>query len=513
MPAMAENLSRTELDRIQAALGDLTLEGIEAELGRRSLYEFGQLAWPLVEPSAPFDPRAWHIGAICEHLQAVSEGQIKNLLINVPPGFGKSLWVSVLWPAWDWVRDPTLKLLTLAYAEELAIRDLVRTRRLIASEWYQARWPLAFTEDQNTKTNIENVRGGYRIVAGFDGSITGKRCRRKIIDDPHNLRDILSDKIRQNALYTYDEVLPTRIDDPRSASEVVIMQRGHEQDLAGHIIERGQHVLLCLPMRYERARSCVTALPWHEPRQAEGELLWPSRWGEPEVAALERQLGNPYAVAGQLQQRPAPRGGSMFDRAKAQIVLAAPADIRSVRFWDHAATVPRPGTDPDWRVGLRLGIGADGCVYILNVVRGRWAPDAGDKVLAATAAADGLDVRIVDEEQPGSAGAALAAAHLRLLHGYRFASVKPTGDKVVRAEPIAAQWDGGNVRIVQGAWNADFLDELCAFPAARHDDQVDALSGAYNWVAENLHSVTEAIIGIRQDRADDLGERRHGEWE
>jgi predicted phage terminase large subunit-like protein len=492
------NLSPTELGKVQALLNGLTLEKIEAELGRRDLWRFVQLAWPQVEPATPLDKTAWHIPVVCDHLQAVTEGKIKRLLINIPPAFGKSLITAVFWPVWEWVRDPTVRFLGLSYAEDLAMRDLVRSRRLIESPWFQDRWPLAFTMDQNTKHLMENERGGYRAAAGFEGSITGKRCSRMLIDDPHNAGEVLSDVKRQAAIYTFNEVLPTRVDDPKTAAVVIIMQRLHMEDLSGHVLATGKWEHLRLPMRYEADDRCFTSLPFKDPRRIDGQLLWPNRWGEEEVDDLETTLG-PFAAPGQLQQRPIPRGGGMFAREKAQIVTSLPPDMRYVRFWDHAATQAKGLGDPDWRVGLRLAIADDGKVYVSHVTRGRWAPADTRKILRTQAESDGTSVIVCEEEQVGSAGKEMAYDHMTLLHGFAFYAIKPTGAKEVRAEPIAAQWGAGNVYLMAGEWNAPFLDEVCVFPAGKHDDQVDALSGAYNYAAEFLRGGGgEAIIAKRQ---------------
>src|SRR5438105_1968887 len=162
---------------------------IETERAVRSLREFVRQAWPIVEPSTPF-VAGFHIDAIIEHLEAITRGQIRNLIINVPPRHMKSLLVCVFWPAWEWIRYPERRWLYSSYAASLSIRDSVNCRRLIESPWYQQRWRdrFALTSDQNTKGRFDNNRSGYRLSTSVDGAATGEGGDRLVCDDPHNVQ-------------------------------------------------------------------------------------------------------------------------------------------------------------------------------------------------------------------------------------------------------------------------------------------------------------------------------------
>jgi hypothetical protein len=210
---------------------------IEAEQAARHLREFVRQAWPVVEPSTPF-VSGWHIDAIVEHLEAVSLGQIRNLLINVPPRHMKSLLVSVFWPAWEWIRWPQRRWLYSSYGAQLSIRDSVKCRRLIESPWYQARWAdrFALTSDQNTKGRFDNNRSGYRLSTSVGGSATGEGGDRIVCDDPNNVKEVESDSVRKTTNDWFDVVMSTRVNDPKTAAKVVVMQRCHQQDLSGHLL-------------------------------------------------------------------------------------------------------------------------------------------------------------------------------------------------------------------------------------------------------------------------------------
>lgn len=286
-----------------------------------SLIEFFEAAWPNIDP-APFVP-GWHLEAIAEHLQAVAEGQIRRLLINVPPRHTKTLLTSVAFPAWVWAQKPDpdipligpqVKFMCLSYGDGLAMDNATLARRLISSEWYQERWGhrVKITGDQDAKNKFDTTAGGTRISSSFGAGVLGRGADIKIIDDPHKVDEAESEIARERVIRTYDGTLKSRVTDPKISAEVTIMQRLHEDDLAGHLLEQGDDiVLLRLPAEYESKYHCRTVLGWEDPRTEEGDLLWPERFGLEELAPFKR---NPYEWSGQWQQAPVPRGGAIFRR-------------------------------------------------------------------------------------------------------------------------------------------------------------------------------------------------------
>lgn len=477
-----------------------TLHDVQVELASRRLIHFVRYMWDVIEPRAPFVD-GWHIGAICEHLEAITSGQIHDLLINVPPGCMKSLLVSVFWPAWEWTRHPEYRYLFGSYDEALSIRDNRRCRDVIDSPRYQASWPLELRSDQNTKTRYDNLKSGWRIGTSVDGKGTGEHPHRKVIDDPHNVKQSLSGPLRKKAISWFSLTMGSRglgLD----AATVVIMQRLHEEDLSGHILAeyRGVFDHLCLPMRYEpparvvldgvevmKPRMEPTRIGFQDPRTEPGELLFPGLLDEAKTAKLERALKSEhgeFGVAGQLQQRPTPMAGGMFKREWFKIIpkaVAAPllATARRCRGWDAAGTEG----DGDYTAGVLMAAISDGRYLVEDVVRGQWGPGAGDNVLKSTAMADPWGTAQREEQEPGSAGKKVIASHLILLAGLDYAGETSSGDKQTRARPFAAQCEGGNVLLVEGDWNKAYIDELCAFPRGTYDDQVDGSSTAFNHLA------------------------------
>jgi predicted phage terminase large subunit-like protein len=454
---------------------------IEREACRRSLAEFVRCAWHVVEPGQPY-VHGWHIDAICDHLEAVTNGQISRLLINVPPGMMKSLLTAVFWPAWEWGPRglPHHRILATSHKSDLAVRDNLKCRRLVQSQWYQSLWgnTVKLTGDQNAKTKFENTATGFRDAMAF-ASLTGSRGDRVIIDDPLSVDDANSKAAREAANTTFKEAVPTRLNNPMSSAIVVIMQRLHERDVSGIILSENMgYEHLMLPMEFEPERRCTTSIGFKDPRKKDGELLFPERFPLSTVRRDNAILGS-YAVAGQMQQRPAPREGGMFQRSWFEVVEAVPATRKRVRRWDLASTEAHAGGDPDYTVGLRMSE-SEGIYYIEDVIRARVGPGGVEKLIKTTAMQDGKAVKIRIPQDPGAAGKLAAAALIRMLSGYDVRAEPETGAKDVRATPVSAQAEAGNVKLLRANWNSTFLDEVCMFPNAAHDDQVDAMSGAFS---------------------------------
>jgi predicted phage terminase large subunit-like protein len=316
------------------------------------LLKFVEAAWPVLDTS-PFQ-KSWAIDSVCEHLQAVTEGQIRKLLINLPPRSGKTLTVSVCFPAWTWARaersylsGPQVRFLCGSYNDDLSLQNGTKHRRLLLSPWYQKYWGKRFklTADQASKSRFDTTEGGTRISTSARGSLLGIGGDLIIVDDPHNL-SVESEAERQQALNWWREISTTRLNDPKQSGIVVVMQRLHELDVSGAILSSdtgGEFVHLMIPAEYEWRRHCVTVLGWQDPRglddkgeplitvvggermprdaeaaneldRREGTLMWPERFGVKELAQIKAELG-PYFSSGRLQQSPVPAKGGIFDRS------------------------------------------------------------------------------------------------------------------------------------------------------------------------------------------------------
>lgn len=472
---------RTELRRRQELKRRrITERSIEATRDRcRTLAGFVREAWHVVEPVQPYT-HGWHIDAICEHLEAITYGEIIRLLMNVPPGTMKSLLTSVFWPAWEWgpAGLPANRYISTSYSEDYVKRDSRRMRDLVTSEWYQGLWPQTRLV-RSGESSFENVSTGWREGKPF-ASLTGGRAHRVIIDDPHSTETAESDAERKRTIRIFRESVPSRMVDPEKSAIVIIMQRLHVEDVSGVALSLGLgYDHLMLPMEFEEDRRCRTSIGFTDPRTYEGELLFPERFPRSVIERDKVPMGA-YAVAGQFQQRPTLREGGLFQRSWFNPVKAAPVGTRWVRYWDLAASKERLGTDPAYTVGLKMGLTPAGRYLIAHVVRLR---DEGQGVRTAiknTAEIDGREVEVGFPQDPGQAGKTQAKDLVAMLPGYVARAQLESGDKWTRAEPFAAQAEAGNVDILVGEWNEPFLDELANFPGGKFKDQVDAASGAFS---------------------------------
>lgn len=282
-----------------------------------SLHEFIQEAWPVLEPKTSFvDGR--HIQAICEHLEAVFYGDILRLLINMPPRFMKSTIVSVMWPVWCWIQQPSIRWLCSSYALSLAIRDNRRCRQLIQSNWFQLKYGsiFQFSGDQNVKGRFENTAMGTRLAVSTLSSATGEGGDYLLCDDPHAIDDKESETAREATRDWWNTTWSTRLNDPQTSRMVCVGQRIHFDDISGMLIEQGGWECLILQAEFEPERACSTRI-WQDWRTHEGELLWPERFPQEVLDEQKRKLGS-FGYASIYQQSPVPATGGTFQQAWAR---------------------------------------------------------------------------------------------------------------------------------------------------------------------------------------------------
>lgn len=481
------------------------IEQIDRELALRRYSYFVRQMWPAIDPKDYI--HNWHIDAICEHLQACYNREILRLMINVPPRHMKSIATAVGFPAWVWAQEKNFEgkpgaveqFFYASYAHSLVTRDSRKCRNLILSNKYQRWYGTAFSlsDDQNTKVKFENSHAGFRYSTSVDGAATGEGGDTIIIDDAHNVKEADSKLKREAVIDWWDETMPTRHNDANTGVFIIIGQRTHALDICGKIMEEqadggDEYVHLNLPARYEKGEKCSTVyinmkgkeINWEDPRKEEGELLWPERIPEDKLDDIEHKLGI-YGTAAQHQQRPTPREGGTFQPDNMEIVIRPPSLItKLVRYWDKAGSVKKGSA---FSAGILLGEMESGCWILLDVVRGQWRAEKREAIIKQTAEMDeqlghNCSYVVGIEQEPGSGGLESAESTVRNLSGFVVVVDLPTGDKEVRAYPVASQINVGNIYLLQGIWNKAYLDELRPFPKAVLKDQVDATSGAYKLI-------------------------------
>lgn len=437
-----------------------------------SLHSFTRLCWHVVEPKQNFVD-GWHIHAITEHLEAVTRGEIRNLIISVPPRHMKSIAVSVMWPAWVWLRDPSKRWIFSSYAGSLSIRDSIKCRRVIESQIYRdtfgIQWSLA--NDQNMKTRFSNTKTGYRIATSVGGTGTGEGGDYIVVDDPMKATDAESELLRQNVIDWWDNEMSTRGNNPETYSKVIIMQRLHQNDLAGHCMKQGGYEVLRLPAEYDEKPS-ITSIGWQDPRANKGELLWPDRFTKETLDALKKPLGS-RGTASQLQQDPRASEDGLFKRKWWQFYKQLPAKgqwKRVIQFWD---TAQKPGISNDFSVGVTWIETAQG-FYLADIMRDKYEyPQLKQAIKNFAAKWQAHAVQIEDK-----------ASGISLIQDLRQETTLPIiaynpgqNDKQVRAAAATPTVESGNCFLPEGvSWVEDFIREHESFPDGDHDDQVDTTS-------------------------------------
>lgn len=395
-----------------------------------------------------------------------------------------SLAVCVFFPTWVWLNDPSSRWLFSSYSQDLSTRDALKSRRLIQSMWYQSRWSDRFqlTSDQNQKTRYDNQHTGYRISTSVGGLATGEGGDYIGVDDPHNVQQAESEKQRKTVLVWWDETMSTRLNNPATGVKFIVMQRLHENDLTGHVLEKeAGYVHLMLPARYDSSRKCKTFI-FEDPRTEDGTPLW-EMYGDKELKVLEKELGT-YGASGQLQQSPSPRSGGQFEVDKFQLVdnINKSEIVRSVRYWDKAGTQD----GGCYSAGVLIHKMIDDSYVVADVVRGQWKAGIRNTMMKQAAMLDGYNVRVYTEQEGGSGGKESAENTIKDLAGFIVHADKVTGSKETRAEPFAAQVEIGNVKILNREWTKGYIDEHRFFPVGKYRDQVDASSGAFNKLNQHV---------------------------
>ena len=484
---------------------------LAAERCRRRLSTYVREAWPIVEPAEPF-VHGWHIDVVCEHLEAVTRGELRRLIVNVPPRTMKSLTTCVFWPSWEWLQAPAMRWLFASYAENFAHRDSLKMRRLVKSEGgreegtifqrlgYQgvlsllSDEPWELTKDQDAKSRYDNTESGMRLATGVRGQATGEGGNRIVVDDALSAKQARSDADRNFANTWWDETMTTRFNNDRAAA-VIVMQRLHEEDLTGHLLEKGGWHHLCLPAEYEPSHPFVypdrVELPSGreiagDKRTEEGALLEPVRLSTARLAELARDLGS-YAYAGQMQQRPAPAEGGLFKRFWWQRWETHPPFERTIASWDMRFGDSQEAAS-SYVVGQVWGL-AGANHFLVGQIRARLSFTDSLKAVAALDAWIRCSAKLVEKK---ANGAAVIDTLKHKVPG--LIPIEPEGGKEVRAAAVQPTVEAGNVYLPETEFIPaplgyeqtrveDFIAEHAAFPNGAHDDQVDAMSQALTWLA------------------------------
>lgn len=279
----------------------------------------------------------WHLEAICYALDRVRLGEVKRLIITLPPRSLKSTISSVALPAYLLGHNPSAKLICLSYASDLSFDFARKCRALMNSQFYRDLFPgTVISAERDSVADFVTTQRGHRISTSVGGTLTGRGGDVIIVDDFHKPDEALSDARRNTALQWFDNTLYSRLDDKNTGAIVIVMQRLHLFDLVGHVLEKGDWTVLNLPAIAEDDQLIPIGAGQFHDRRA-GDLLHPEREGQPVLDELRRSLGS-NAFSAQYQQRPVPLDGAIFRRSTFRSYRSLPNSqlTRTVQSWDTA---------------------------------------------------------------------------------------------------------------------------------------------------------------------------------
>ena len=437
---------------------------------------------------------AGHHYAIAEALIKVVSGESIRLIINIPPRYGKTEVAVKMFVAWCLANNSGAKFIHLSYSDDLALDNSSSIRDVVKSEEFQRLFPIALRTDSDSKKKWFTKDNGGVYATSAGGAITGFGAGAMgreyqdtgspcdgfsgciIIDDPVKPDDAFSDTMRDRINRRFNNTIASRTNAPETPI-IVIMQRLHENDMTGFLLNGGSGE--------EWDHVCLSAV------KEDGSALWPEKHSIEKLAIMEE--ADQYTFAGQYRQIPSPLSGGIFKPDNLQIIEAMPiCPIEWVRGWDLAST-----TKGDWTAGGKLGKLPDGRLLIADMARLRAGPDDRDAAIVNAASRDGDACRQSIPQDPGQAGVTQVKYLARQLSGRSVHFSPETGNKVVRAEPLASQVNVGNVLMLKAPWNDALISEMRMFPNGKFDDQIDALSRAYSLliggnVAELFFSSTKS---------------------
>lgn len=466
------------------------------EICRRSFRQFIEQFWgEIIHEELYWAP---HLDVFVDELESIlyrverGEESPYDLVVNVPPGTTKSTVFTRMFPVWAWTRSPWLRFLTTTYSSRLSLEHADDSRDLIRSTKFRSMFPeLAIRRDKELKSNYKleylDLRdrrwrqGGSRYSTSVGGTTLGVHAHIILVDDPLDPNRAVSEAELRSANHYLTQTLSTRKADKAATPTIIVQQRLSQRDPSGDLLDRKPNKVrhVCLPGEIRSYPDSVR--PPELKRIYQDDLLDPLRLPWSVLQDMEADLGQ-YGYAAQVGQTPVPPGGEMFkvDQLENRVIDQMPAEVNivaTVRYWDKAATEGGTGSRT---AGTKMSLLRSGRIIVRDVKAGRWSPDEREDVIRDTAEADGSDVRVYVEQEPGSGGKESAQSTIRNLAGFDADTDKPTGDKKYRADPYSVQVNHGNVMLLRGDWNRDFIEEHRSFPYGKRADMVDSAAGAYN---------------------------------
>lgn len=496
-----KELSEEQSGEVQMLLGLIALKESKQKL-EASFAAFVRDAWNVVEPGIPL---TWsrHYDVICEYLELAAKGEVRRLIVNVPPRTGKSTLITILWPAWIWTWNPHCRFLGASYALTLSLEHSVKRRMLIESDWYQQRWgkSVNLVADQNEKSKYRNSAMGQMAATGTEGSATGFGGDILTLDDGMSVQQASSDAERNAKLNWIENTWWTRFNDPSTGVAVIVEQRMHEDDISGTELRKGGWTHLCFPLvAYDREdeEGVIAPSEYRLPKSGGtwtrkgGDVLMKDRFTRP---VLEKLQSSPMMYATQYQQTPAPMGGNIIRREWIQFYggtdpqtgvddSALPRSFDAIVISVDASFNAKANSDPV----CIMAIGSSGARrYILEAQNARIDEIETESRVIEMKKRWGSEYVLVEDKANGPVIIRRLKRRIPGVH-----AINPGASKTARLIACSGEWAALDWFLPRKApWVRAFMDQLLMFPNARHDDYVDAMTQAAAWLAQETFGFLE----------------------
>jgi len=449
---------------------------------------FVRKAWTILHPARPM-VWSWHYDLICEYLTAIRQRKLTRLILNVPPRTAKSTIATICFPCWVWATDPRHNFLSASYSLDLSTEHSVMRRNLLQSGWYRRMWDDKFrlAGDRNQVGQFMNDRGGQMIASSVGAAAWGRGADTLIVDDPVNASQALSDAERTAANIWIENTLPSRLNDPASGAIVLIMQRLHELDPTGYLLEQepGVWTHVRIPLEAEEDETWTFPISGRVVHRRAGDILMPERFTPDTVEQLK---GRRLSWSGQYEQRPAPLGGNLIKRSEVRYYggidprTGQPDEKLPDHFDRKLISVDCSFKDAATSDYVAIGvIGVkDRRRYVLNLVNAHLDAAATEAEIRRQRDVHRVCAVLIEDKANGP-----AVVQRLKVNVPGVIAINPQGGKVARMFAAAPEWQSGDWYVDRNAaWTEPFVEQITMFPNAAHDDQADMMSQASAWLLQ-----------------------------
>jgi predicted phage terminase large subunit-like protein len=460
---------------------DLTDEEYRLIL-QRDFMTFIERSFLELNPEAIFHSN-WHLRVLAAKLELCRQGKLRRLIVNLPPRSLKSHTVSVAFVAWLLGHDPSAQIICASYGQDLADKLARDCRTLMLSSFYQSLFTRTrLSPDKQSVNDFTTTRQGFRMSTSVGGVLTGRGADIIILDDPLKPDDALSETRRKGVNDWYDNTLLSRLNNKEQGVIIIVMQRVHQDDLVGHVLEQEGWDVLSFPAIAEVDETFLIEEIFGRKsfQRQTGEPLHAARESLETLAKIRGSIGE-YNFSSQYQQRPIPLGGALIKQPwlRRYEPGSEPKEFSYiVQSWD---TANKAGELNDYSVCTTWGVHQRRYFYLLNVYRRRM--EFPDLLRAVKEQARRYDPRNILIEDKASGTQLIQALKAEGVYCVTPHLPQPGADKVMRVHSQTAEFESGHVLIPSDApWLDDYVSELLAFPGGHHDDQVDSTTQALEYM-------------------------------